>query len=563
MMFIFSTTTHALGARAGIALLCVFLLVPAAGWASSATCSNPVVEIASGHLLIQAEPGAVGALVTLRDADGRVVERTVEVAHGAEVPLTDLAGEALPDGLVHWQVRFGAAPVGPRPDAASDRVLPLPWMASGAFSMLSGQSIPLVAEEGSGLVDELMRESAAPASGSDPASVSADGAPTKVRLYIEDVVVDGNLCAGTGCVSSESFGDDVLRLKDTRIRQHFWDTSTSTYPTRDWRFLINDPTTGGANYFALEDIDGSRVPLKIEAAAPTDSLRVSAQGRLGIRTATPAKDIHVLSGDSPTLRLQQDTSSGFAAQGWDVAGNEANFFVRDVDVDTIPFRVRPGAPDLAVVVGPNGDFGLGMLTPLSSLDILRTDGTARILVREQSTTAGNTVMFEAASSAGNIQTFFRPSSGSGWKQNFRGTDFRLDSQEDATNEMVLDTAGNLTVSGTVSGSSDRSMKEDFLPVDARQILKGIETLPITTWKYRADAAGVRHLGPVSQDFHAAFGFGPDDRHIAPQDTASVALVGVQALQSELKEKEERVRALEAANADLLRRLEALEAKLAE
>jgi beta-xylosidase len=40
---------------------------------------------------------------------------------------------------------------------------------------------------------------------------------------------------------------------------------------------------------------------------------------------------------------------------------------------------------------------------------------------------------------------------------------------------------------------------------------------------------VRHLGPVAQDFHAAFGLGSDDRHIATVDADGVALAAIQGL----------------------------------
>jgi hypothetical protein len=66
-------------------------------------------------------------------------------------------------------------------------------------------------------------------------------------------------------------------------------------------------------------------------------------GRVGLGTSTPVVDLHVVSGDSPTLRLEQNGSSGFTPQTWDVAGNETNFFVRDVTHSSnLPFRIRPG-----------------------------------------------------------------------------------------------------------------------------------------------------------------------------------------------------------------------------
>ena len=68
-------------------------------------------------------------------------------------------------------------------------------------------------------------------------------------------------------------------------------------------------------------------------------------GRIGFGTATPVLDLHVVSGNTPALRLEQDGSSGFTAQTWDVAGNEAVFFIRDVTSGSrLPFKIQPGAP---------------------------------------------------------------------------------------------------------------------------------------------------------------------------------------------------------------------------
>ncbi|MEM9291517.1 MAG: peptidase S74, partial [Acidobacteriota bacterium] len=74
-------------------------------------------------------------------------------------------------------------------------------------------------------------------------------------------------------------------------------------------------------------------------------------------------------------------------------------------------------------------------------------------------------------------------------------------------------------------------------------------------------ADVKHVGPMAQDFYGAFGVGKDDRHIATRDAASVALVGVQALHDELEARDALIEALQAANAALLERLEAVENRL--
>ena len=68
-------------------------------------------------------------------------------------------------------------------------------------------------------------------------------------------------------------------------------------------------------------------------------------GRVGLGTSVPYVELHIVDGDTPTVRLDQDGSAGWTAQRWDVAGNETNFFIRDAtNGSRLPFRIFPGAP---------------------------------------------------------------------------------------------------------------------------------------------------------------------------------------------------------------------------
>src|SRR5439155_3561427 len=60
---------------------------------------------------------------------------------------------------------------------------------------------------------------------------------------------------------------------------------------------------------------------------------------------------------------------GFTAQTWDIAGNEANFFVRDVTGGSrLPFRIRPGAPTSSIDINASGNVGVGTSSPELRLD---------------------------------------------------------------------------------------------------------------------------------------------------------------------------------------------------
>jgi hypothetical protein len=92
--------------------------------------------------------------------------------------------------------------------------------------------------------------------------------------------------------------------------------------------------------------------------------------------------------------------------------------------------------------------------------------------------------------------------------------------------------------------SDRDQKQDVAPVDERAVLESVSRLPISTWSYRADPE-VRHLGPMAQDFRAAFGLGETDRLYHSVDAHGVALASVKALYDIIREQDARLRQLEA------------------
>jgi len=68
--------------------------------------------------------------------------------------------------------------------------------------------------------------------------------------------------------------------------------------------------------------------------------------------------------------------------------------------------------------------------------------------------------------------------------------------------------------------------------------------------------GVRHVGPMAQDFYVAFGVGADDKHITSIDEDGVALAAIKALHAENGALQLDNRALHVENAVLRRRLAA-------
>ena len=114
-------------------------------------------------------------------------------------------------------------------------------------------------------------------------------------------------------------------------------------------------------------------------------------------------------------------------------------------------------------------------------------------------------------------------------------------------------------SGTWSSLSDRNAKENFAAANPREILDKVAALPMASWNYKAQDKSVRHLGPMAQDFHAAFGLGENERAITTVDADGVALAAIQGLNAKL---EEELKAKDTRIAELERRLAGIEKRLA-
>jgi hypothetical protein len=75
------------------------------------------------------------------------------------------------------------------------------------------------------------------------------------------------------------------------------------------------------------------------------------------------------------------------------------------------------------------------------------------------------------------------------------------------------------------------------------VLERVAHLPIPQWKMKAEPAGRKHIGPMAQDFYAAFGLGDSDRYIGLGDGQGLALAAIQALYRVVQEKDAQIRRL--------------------
>jgi hypothetical protein len=116
---------------------------------------------------------------------------------------------------------------------------------------------------------------------------------------------------------------------------------------------------------------------------------------------------------------------------------------------------------------------------------------------------------------------------------------------------------------------DRNKKENFHQIDGEQILTKIREMPITEWNYKGTDPTVKYIGPVAQDFYAAFHLGgTDSLGINTLCIDGVNIAAIQALEkrttelktalNELQKANEKIAQVEKNNSEMQIRLEKLE-----
>jgi endosialidase-like protein len=110
----------------------------------------------------------------------------------------------------------------------------------------------------------------------------------------------------------------------------------------------------------------------------------------------------------------------------------------------------------------------------------------------------------------------------------------------------VDVDGHLTVNSCTGCTiaSDQNLKANFTSIDPRSMLKRLATLPIRAWNYKGDEESIRHIGPMAQDFRAAFQLGKDDKHIDMIDANGVTMAAIQGLYQLMQEKDRQIERLQ-------------------
>lgn len=402
-------TFPALPARTSRVLLCLLTLCLAV--APSLQSREPEIAPTTVTWSLEAADHAGGRL-TLGGPGGLTLTRELEAGETPVLSLFTEDGRPLRDGAYTWELRL-APNVDPETRAALATL-----RAKGLDPGQTGIRTP----QGTRRVGYLtVRDAAFVVPGSEGAPAAAGEAEIaaaggreiaeRATLLVDDA------CVGPGCTGGGiAFGDSTLLIHDTEPRIKLADTTgppSPAFTSSDWEIEINgDPgASGNPNYFGINDCGFSAdaggctgtLVFAIEDQLEASSLYLrddNGRARMGLGTAIPQADIHVIRQGNPTLRLEQDDPNGFGNGIWDLGGNETNFFVRDAENgSTVPFTVLAGATTNTLTVGTGTRVGIGDPTPDDYLDIDLTGASGGLTITSPSSSVYPRIDLRGASEA--------------------------------------------------------------------------------------------------------------------------------------------------------------------
>jgi len=296
-------------------------------------------------------------------------------------------------------------------------------------------------------------------------------------------------------------------------------------------------TESGTSLVDRVYVNGTSGDVGIGTDTPAALLDVNGSGHysgsVGIGTAPGGAELTV---KSSAFGIEQTDGNVLLSTYIDSTGG----WLGTVNNYPLNFYVNNGYQSMTI--NTNGNVGINTTAPIGQLTVATSNGQLSIV--------GGPFTPELWSTGGGVPGHMRFRNAlEVWPNTNTTAAGYLDVRgTNGVQNIILDgSTGNITCVA-VNITSDRNAKEDFSPLNPRDVLAKVASLPITEWQYKAetagDAAATRHIGPMAQDFHNAFTLGQDDKHISVVDEGGVALAAIQGLNQKLDEKDARIQELE-------------------
>jgi hypothetical protein len=288
------------------------------------------------------------------------------------------------------------------------------------------------------------------------------------------------------------------------------------------------------------------IPFVIDSGAPTGSLYLSRAGKLGVNTDTPGgplgSNLSVSNSGGGTSPSSIHFNNG--VENWSFGSSLGLGAI--IAKGTTAYLNIDSSGDVGMSPGGSG--------PEARLHV---GGTTDAKVLVKNTNASDTsdkFMFELKNASKAKVRFSIVSNGdNAWSfdNNPRNNQFSISKVGTFVNEFALTSAGNGTFRGNVTATgfnnvSTREAKTGFAAIDTQDMLARVAALPLSEWRYKAEDASARHVGPMAEDFQQMFDLG-DGKTISTVDASGIALAAIQGLKQEkdqqLAEKDAEIAAL--------------------
>ena len=252
-----------------------------------------------------------------------------------------------------------------------------------------------------------------------------------------------------------------------------------------------------------------------------------------------------MDGDSPTVRLDQDGSSGWAAQSWDLCGNETNFFLRDVtNGSKLCFRVQPSTPSNTLCLKSDGKVGIGTWSPEAQFEIEKTGENAAVIFQR---TDGATGKFTARPSEVYMGSGSQPSGSCGGQQRGRHDSnikrlrrYRPDLPHTQTGRRHKRSL--LRWHGLGGRTPVRSFKSNIRELASKDALAAVHKLTPVRYSYKQNKSE-EYLGFIAEDVPEIVAMN-DRKGLSPMDIVAVLTKVVQEQQKTIEVLSKRLEKLE-------------------